>query len=364
MAAQTIEQLPLAALMALATVGLVCAVRGRYWSWRPLMGSLGLSAFGAVITALGLTGIGLVCLAAAVASFIAAFAGSFEEVPQSARWRRKGSAHLVYILRDSDGLPLYWGKTVDFQQRIAQHMRGQEPWRRRIDRYNSMPVRWVRSASAATRIERRRIRCARVASGWRLCPPPFNRAEVTSGRVWFPRAWTVVYACESLVFRRARWLQPLTATEPSDGPTGEPTGGWSGPLMLEASYVRPPDRTGAAARPGEGERSEPRPGSRHWGDGADNADADLHTPTGCVSHAADAPVPADRTAAGQEAFLSALSAALGVADGSLAPTGAPDTPRGSQRPSRGSARRQPKHDEKTRARWKATKAAQRSKATR
>lgn len=335
---------------------------------------------GVVAIPKGEIGYGTICLTAAVLVAGRTLGIWPDQYPPSYLWRRRPGAHVVYILRNAEGIPLYIGRSKNFEGRIAQHRRRPEPWRKTVDSWNSMPARWVRGERAAIRIERRRIRCATVLTGWHYVPELNNDAEVTSGRVWFPRTWALVYAGESLLFRRARLLSPLRMPRPSE--EGEEAvevpvvhvqhesaetfdDRWPERVVIGAQ-VRSDEGASASDRPGSDAQPDPDPAGRAPADA--DADADVSPPSGEPLSGADA--SADGPRSDSDAILSVVNGDSGSAGGTAAPMDTQpvvvrvSADRGSKRtgPSKRApkAGSDPKHDDATRERWRRNKAAARA----
>lgn len=327
---------------------------------------------------------GVFVIAAAILPFVAVGWLRDGSVPQSALWRGRPETHVVYILRNADGIPLYIGRSDDFGRRVPEHWRKGEPWRKRIDPFNSMVVRWCRGEKAAIRIERRRIRAATVLTSWRLVPELHNAAEKHSGRVWFPRAWAVVYACESHLFRRARLLsalrvaRPFAEVEPEPEPVEHHVAHdsaesfddrWPDRVILDAQ-VRSGEGASASSRP-RADAPQPAPAGRA-ADAVDaDADADTSPPSGEPRRDADASAaPGADPRSDRDALLSVVNGDSSPSQDQTAPMGTPAVvvklqQGGSRRRSGGPkraprAKGNPKHDDATRERWRRNKAQARA----
>ena len=149
--------------------------------------------------------------------------------------RHHGQCACVYLLRDSRGVPLYWGSTGNWQARLHAHLGESDEvaWKADIDPASCSVARWCLTRAGAYRVERRRIRCHVIAARLQLCPEPENEATTTVDgvRVLLLRPWVWAYSLESRIDRGACWHRPVTPAElrAARATTGDVFGPLEGP---------------------------------------------------------------------------------------------------------------------------------------
>jgi predicted GIY-YIG superfamily endonuclease len=154
----------------------------------------------------------------------------------SVRWLH--STHVVYLLLNGDGEPLYIGSTDDLERRYGQHTSSRrqaaDPWRRSIAA--AVVLRSCRSERQARRVERRTVRAYTAASERGVCPP-LNNDTWADPPPPHARPWRLLWAGVYRVLGRlhpdrcwdrpnptppwpVRDIEPDEPFEPFHGPVG------------------------------------------------------------------------------------------------------------------------------------------------